>query len=1109
MPAMSADLPDPYAHRDEPTIGPDSPQVMEQVFWLELPYPPQAVGQPNLPDGVTLLDKTKPADGRTFTRLYLRADRGITGGQIGVAVEGRGTLSVPLQVLTYREDIERNIQIVRGVDPTARKQGRSYYSDDLLAVAQANLDEHPELVDTVKRKTRFEGMSDAELFAALPSWNVPRQCYSNWPCPTCGDEVFKTSGFYPWHVDRGHPFKAQCPVCKEWYPSNDWAGDDFTSGDAPDDGWGNDLGTGDRAKAAGWVAYYNHRALWEGVGRHIHRLAMRYLLLGDEESAHRAAVLLARMAYVYPGMNMRWQQVRTKYKRPGRLLVDGNWERNDILVPAAKAYDAIFDHIEQDAQLVEFLKTKDPAIQSPADVKALIDTYLIQVFGWDWMRRELSGGNMGAREEDMAQFAVCANMGPISDRWIEELFTHAYNSGGNRGGFDDETLINTTTREGVVWISAFGYAIGYVPSKSDMAEILSRVDSPRRQSRCNLYDPLQYPKFRAEYDTWIDFLVAGQFAPSYGDSGAGRGARYPRGAASIVRESYERAYRRWPTDRIARAIYRLGKRKPSLFVEDIWPQVEAQAKELPPEPPAKSRVMDGVGFAFLESRPDAPDLKARAGIAVRYGYGRGHHHNDNLNIELFAKGFSLAPELGYPCWAHPMGNTQHVTLHNTGMIDRKPQYPGCISHGDLEMFASAPEASFVDISAQPAGFTSRTYRRALCLADAPGGNVYLLDIFRMAGGDTRTLGFHGPAYDDFQSSLEFSGDLGGDEEAAHLRRGLANNLVDLEVAADDGDVWADWKHDKGDVHLRLDYLGRPGRRYFIAQCAKPDIPSLRFLFAEEEAEDGASEFISVWQPYEQNPFIEKIEKLPVTGAPTGEFQPVAVRVTLAGGQVDTFIYTFSPQAALKCGDIQFKGSFGYWSELNGKPRAAHVVNGGYLRVGETVVEAPQPAFDAGILAVDYDARTVTLDRSLPVGDALKGRLIYITGGSHRTAYHIEEVLPPGDRVRLDLNAIIYRSKMTGVSEDSREIICEIPPPIEEFRGFKPGYYDGATVTGEDKAARYRVVGVTGRNIKLERPIDSSHFPDADGDGRQMVSIYDMGPGDGIRVPVSVFRRFGN
>ena len=77
-----------------------------------------------------------------------------------------------------------------------------------------------------------------------------------------------------------------------------------------------------------------------------------------------------------------------------------------------------FDFIDTDAQLVEFLHTKDPSIKTADDVKALLDTCLVQVFGWDWMRRELSGGNQGSREEDMAQFVACANMGAMSDSWL-------------------------------------------------------------------------------------------------------------------------------------------------------------------------------------------------------------------------------------------------------------------------------------------------------------------------------------------------------------------------------------------------------------------------------------------------------------------------------------------------------------------------------------------------------------------------------------------------------------------------------------------------------------------------------------------------------------------
>jgi len=1100
-------LPDPYRHSDKPFIGPTPRPIMEQVFWVQLNVAPDTPVEVMAPAGVRLLDRTKPGKGRTHTRLYFRSDRGIEKDAIAVKIAGRKDVSVPLRVLTYRQDIEEKTKAVPGVDPSARKQGRSYYTDEVIALAKENLRKFPELRRGLAGRTRYDRMKDEALFASLPSWSVPRQCYSNWPCPHCGKSIYRAGGFYPWRRSRSRPFKGQCPLCNRFFPTNDFAKNDFTSGDAPDDGWGWDPGSGKRSDFAGWVANYNHLH-WQTFGGDLHRMALRYLLLGDEDAAHKVAVLVSRMAYVYPGMDMRWQQVRARYLRRGRLLVDGNHERNSVLVPVCRAYDAIFDHIEKDSRLVEFLQTKDPAVRSPDDVKALIETYLIQVFGWDWIRRELSGGNMGAREEDMAQFAACANMGAMSDRWIEELFTHAYNSGANVGGFDDETLVNTVTREGPCMIAALGYAYGYLVSKSNMAEILSKVTSPRWKARCNLYDVRLYPKFRAEFDAWIDFLVAGQFRPGYGDSGGPGGARFPRGLPPRLRTAYERAYRRWPTDKLARAIHRLGRpRIRPLFEPDVWPQVEAQTRKAGPAPPMQSRVMDGVGFVFLESRAHATALKKRAGIALRYGYGRGHHHQDNLNIEMFAKGLSVAPELGYPCWAHPMGGTSHVAHHNTGMIDRSPQYPGAISRGDLEMFALAPEASFADVSAQPSGFPNRMYRRAVCLADAPGDNVYLVDVLRLAGGTVRTWCFHGPPHDDFRSNLAFGPKARQAVELKGFRGRYANNVVEPQLAASDADVWADWKYQGRDVRMRITLLGGSGRGYVTARCAKTDLPPIRYLFAEEEGADGASEFIALWQPYEGKPFIEKVERLRVEGAGPGEFPPAAVRVTLAGGQEDTFLYSQQPDVPLRCGDIEFQGSFGYWSEAAGTPRALHLVNGSLLRKGGQGVANVSRAFRAKITAADYRENTVTLDRRLPAEADVKGRLLYVRAGPHRTAYHVAEVLPSGDAVRLDLNAMIFRSQVLHVGKNRRHVVCEIPPPFEAARGFKSGYYDGATLMGEDRKAAYRVTRVNNHTIYLDRSVDDADFRDVDADGRGMVSMYDFGPGDQVVMYRSVFKKF--
>jgi len=1097
--------PDPYRRTEQPWIGPAPIPVMEQVFWLQLEIDPSVELQVHAPEGVRLLDKTRPGPGRSFTRLYFRAAGGVQDGQILVTPAGGQALAVPLTVRTYRQDIEEQIKEVLGIDPAARKRGRSYYTDDLLAIAGRNLQTHPEMADRLKAPTVFDGMSDEELFAYLPSWNLPRQCYSNWPCPDCGETIFQKDAFYPWQLSSEQRFKCKCPSCGGLFPSNDITRDDFTGGDHPDDGWGYGFGDGSRNAHAGWVANYNHQRLWRQAGGQAQRLGERYLLLGDGQAAHAVGVLLCRMAYIYPGMDTRWQQVRGDYLRSGRLLLDGNWERTQILVPFCQAYDAVFGYLDRDRALVDFLATKDPTIKTPADVKALIDTYLIQVFGCDWLARRLSGGNMGARERDLAYMAVCADMGEVSDRWIEELFTHAYSSGMNKGGFDDETLINTSSREGIPLIAAFGYAQGYLPSKSDMAEILQRVTSPRWQARCNLYDEKLYPKFRAEFDTWPQMLVAGQHVPCYGDDGDATGRKMPKGAVTGLQRPYARAYGHWPTDAIARALQATGRFAPELFEPDVWPEVAAHAEELGPAPPLRSRVLDGVGFVFLESRPEAPDVAQRAGVALRYGYGRGHAHHDNLNIDLFAHDTSVTPELGYPCWAHPLGDTAHTIHHNTVMVDGRAQYDGAISKGTLQAFAAAPEASFAELSADPGAYGCSVYRRALCLADAPDGNAYLVDIFRVAGGTERTFCTHGPACSGMDSNLQF-GEPGEPYAVTRAGRGLIPNVLDTRLAHSDGDVWADWQHQSADTNLRLHVLGAPGRRYLAARYGKPDAPPIRFFLPEEEAEAAGSEFVAVWEPYSSERFVESIRRLPVEGAADAHgFSPVALRVALAGGQVDTFIYTGDPAATVRCGDLELRGRFGYWSERDGRPRCAHLVDGTRLTRGDVGVTDVAPAFRAEVTAVELTDHRLALDRPMPEGDRETGRLLYLRGGRHRTAYHLAEVSADGLRVRLDLNGILFRSKIESVAPDGSHLECELPPSLEASGGFAPGYYDDALLTNEDLTARYRVSRIEGTRIYADRPLDPMDFADRNGDGRPVVCIYDIGPGDELSTCPAAFR----
>jgi hypothetical protein len=229
-------------------------------------------------------------------------------------------------------------------------------------------------------------------------------------------------------------------------------------------------------------------------------------------------------------------------------------------------------------------------------------------------------------------------------------------------------------------------------------------------------------------------------------------------------------------------------------------------------------------------------------------------------------------------------------------------------------------------------------------------------------------------------------------------------------------------------------------------------------------------------------------------------------VTLAGGRVDTFIYSLDPDAELRVGDIEFSGSFGYWSQQDGEPRCAHLVNGRYLRAGDEEVALDPPRIEAAVTEVDLAERTLTLDRDLPADLDLEGRMAYVQGGPHRTAYHVAEVLAP-NTLRLDLSSLRFRSKIEGFAQDGTHVEAELPPSIEAARGFPPGHYDGALITDETLQARYRVDHVVDTKVFPDEPFEPSNFTDADGDGRAVFLIYDHGPGDTVTIRRNVFRRW--
>jgi len=182
----------------------------------------------------------------------------------------------------------------------------------------------------------------------------------------------------------------------------------------------------------------------------------------------------------------------------------------------------------------------------------------------------------------------------------------------------------------------------------------------------------------------------------------------------------------------------------------------------------------------LESKPTPPlTLPDIVFPALRLGYLRtgadgresclllsashwgGHHHVDSLNLWYWKQGHELLTDLGY-LWDHPKsGMTRRTFAHNLVMIDDREQET-TNRGGEFHLFHADAQSPVKVMEASSQAYPqAKLYRRTAALIDhgavwssarqgasatfrRPSGNSYVVDIFRVQGGQKRDYVFHGP-----------------------------------------------------------------------------------------------------------------------------------------------------------------------------------------------------------------------------------------------------------------------------------------------------------------------------------------------------------------------------
>jgi len=763
---------------------------------------------------------------------------------------------------------------------------------------------------------------------------------------------------YDWRMDPLRaPWQVTCPHCAESFPKNDF-GAFYRSGldeqavfdpagadrsllfnpahpdpADPRHRFGVDDGTGYGDGPHRWyfIAAFITKGQWKDyILAGIRTLALAHALSGERLYARKAAILLDRVADLYPTFD--YQKQGLVYEKASTLagmgLVsvwhDACRETRDL----ALAYDLIAPALEDDEELVRFLAAKAARFRlpnaktSPALIRANIETGIL-------------------RHVLEAPHKILANF-PNSE--ITRLIVQAILGWpGNRADLLaelEEVLTRVTTVDGLTGEKGLGGYAAIAPQLvAGVLMLFSRLEAellPELLRRV----PALTAMFRFHADVWI----AGALVPRIGDT-AGFGRRDDRYlGANFGRKPFDLEWNNLPfcSDfSLFWQLYRLTG--DPTFVQLLHRANGGATTGLPHDllEPDPAAVQAGVAAVIAAHGPDLPVqsvnktqwalglLRAGRGAGERavwldYDVGGNHGRPDALTIGLYAHGVELLPGFGYPPvhfggWFSPRALWyKRTAAHNTVVVDGQDQTPvreepeteplaiqlnpqKGLRRGRTTAWADGAQVKLIAAAGPELVSTAELtrYERALLMVELSPADRYVLDVFRVAGGREHARLLHpnfGPAT---VTGLDLvpQPKIGGDEvQMRHFRGGTPTPgwTVDWKVVDPCGLLPAE-----AEVHLRCRDLSTGvqammAETWLASKHGGADHEGwLNSLVVRRQAETAplVSTFVAVLEPYRDQSQVRAVRRLPLhlpDGSPAGDTQ-VAVEVTLTDGRTDLLI----------------------------------------------------------------------------------------------------------------------------------------------------------------------------------------------------------------------------
>lgn len=362
-----------------------------------------------------------------------------------------------------------------------------------------------------------------------------------------------------------------------------------------------------------------------------------------------------------------------------------------------------------------------------------------------------------------------------------------------------------------------------------------------------------------------------------------------------------------------------------------------------------------------------------------------HMHSNGIAMELYGKGFPIAPEMGHGSSYFSTEYVEYYTqfpAHNTVSVNGKSKYPEMKSNHAFKVVATYPESgknngtvpgyTFSDLTfLEPE--TNATQRRVMGIIQTDGGGYYI-DIFRSVqneGDNTK----HEYFFHNLGQKLELFGKNNtplklADTDALAFGNGDQSaydymwNKKSVVTDADFKGVFS-LEMKERTINMNLWFQGQPEREVFSVLSPKStafrhgplqeDLNNLPIptLVVKQNGEAWKRPFVAIYEPAENG----KSDIASVDYFSTGE--QAGIHVTAKSGRED-FIFTNTQAGAFTTKMLSVTGAYGIVTK-EGENTTLFLGNGTHITNGYYSITAIQ----SGSLVVKQSAEGMFYQASVP------------------------------------------------------------------------------------------------------------------------------------------------